>query len=76
MRERGTRQQAQHARGLVKSRFGASFWDGVECEIEALDFADLALFLRADELAIEPRPGFEGALATHLSGLFRTRWSN
>ena len=60
----------------MKARFGASFWDGVEREVEALDIADFALFLGAHELALEPRAGFEGALATHLSGLFRTRWSN
>jgi hypothetical protein len=60
----------------VKARFGASFWDGVEREVEALDLADFALFLDADLLAIQPRSGFEGALAAHLSGLFRTRWSN
>jgi len=76
MRERGTGRQAQHARGLVKARFGASFWDGVEREVEALDEADFALFLGADGSSIEPRAGFEGALAAHLSGLFRTRWSN
>jgi hypothetical protein len=75
MRERGTERQA-YARGLVKSRFGASFWDGVEREIEALDFADLALFLRADRLPLEPRPGFEGALAAQLAARFRGRWSN
>ena len=75
MRDRGAK-QAQHARGLVKARFGASFWDGVEREMEALDIADFALFLGAHELAIEPRQGFEQALSAHLSGLFRTRWSN
>jgi hypothetical protein len=75
MRDRGSN-QAQHARGLVKARFGASFWDGVEREVEALDLADFALFLGAHDLSHEPRPAFEGALAAHLSGLFRTRWSN
>jgi hypothetical protein len=76
MRERGTERQAKHARGLVKSRFGASFWDGVEREIEAFDFADFGLFLRAGELPLESRPGFEGALGGHLAALFRSRWSN
>jgi hypothetical protein len=76
MCERGTGQRAQHARGLVKSRYGASFWDGVEREIEALDTSDFALFLGADRLGIEPRSGFESALYGHLSGLFRSRWSN
>ncbi|HTO09366.1 MAG TPA: hypothetical protein VMR86_20100 [Myxococcota bacterium] len=60
----------------MKARFGASFWDGVEREVEALDLADFGLFLGADRLALEPRPGFEDALSAHLSGLFRTRWSN
>ena len=57
-------------------RFGAQFWEAVECEIEALDAADYALFLGADQLEIEPRPGFERALETHLRGLCRRRWSN
>jgi hypothetical protein len=75
MRERGTG-QAEPARGLVRARFGASFWDAVEREVEALDVADFALFLSADQLALEPRAGFEGALSARLSALFRTRWSN
>jgi len=57
-------------------RFGARFWEAVECEIEALDAADYALFLGADRLEIEPRPAFERALETHLRGLCRRRWSN
>lgn len=64
MSERATRQ------------FGARFWDGVESEVEALDAADYALFLGADQLEIEPRPAFERALLTHLAGLCRRRWSN
>jgi len=58
------------------ARLGASFWDGVEREIEALDWADFALFLGSDELAIEPRPAFARALSSHLQGIFRARWSN
>jgi hypothetical protein len=75
MRERGTSAGAAAAR-TRKSRLGASFWDGVEREIESLDFADFALFLRADRLPFEPRPGFESALSGHLSERVRARWSN
>lgn len=72
MSERKTRQHAQAG----SSRFVARFWDEVESEIEALDPADFALFLGADRLAIEPRPGFERSLETHLRALVRRRWSN
>jgi len=57
-------------------RFGARFWGCVEREIEALDWADLALFLRADRLAIEPRPAFAAGLFGQLQALARRRWSN
>jgi hypothetical protein len=69
------RQRAQHAQGL-EARHGAAFWDGVECEIEALDVADYELFLCAGQLRIEPRPSFARALAGHLASVFRARWSN
>ncbi|MFI5314177.1 MAG: hypothetical protein ACHQ6T_00620 [Myxococcota bacterium] len=61
---------------LRQARHGASFWDGVEREIEALDCADFALFLGADALAIEPRPEFGRALANRLQSVCRARWSN
>jgi hypothetical protein len=57
-------------------RFGGTFWDGVESEIEALDAADFALFLGADRLAIEPRPAFARALEGRLAAVCRARWSN
>jgi hypothetical protein len=79
MSERKVRQHAQavlETRMAGSGRFGASFWDGVESEIEALDPADFALFLRADRLAIEPRHGFERNLETHLRAVVRRRWSN
>jgi hypothetical protein len=77
MSDRGTRQQrAQHARSGSAARLGATFWDGVEQEIEALDWTDFALFMSADELAIEPRPAFARALSSHLRTIFRARWSN
>jgi hypothetical protein len=75
MSERETRVQAQ-SRKAMAGRFGARFWDGVESEIESLDPADLALFLGADRLDIEPRPAFERCLETHLRALGRRRWSN
>ena len=57
--------------------FGASFWDGVESEIEALDPADFALFLGADRLAIEPRPGVRASASRPISGRScGARWSN
>jgi hypothetical protein len=77
MSERGKqRRAAQSARSVSEVRFGTTFWDGVESEVEALDFADFALFLRADQLAIEPRPAFARALSGHLASVFRARWSN
>jgi hypothetical protein len=77
MSERGKeRQTAQRAQGHLEARHGATFWDGVECEIEALDVDDFALFMGADQLAIEPRPAFARALSGHLASLCRARWSN
>jgi hypothetical protein len=77
MSDQGTgRERARHARSASAARLGASFWDGVEQEIEALDWDDFELFLSAGELAIEPRPAFEQALASHLRASFRARWSN
>jgi hypothetical protein len=77
MSERETRAvRALKARSASQSRFGARFWDGVEREIEALEWADLALFLRADRLPIEPRAAFARGLFGQLEGLARRRWSN
>jgi hypothetical protein len=70
------RQRAQHATGSLEARHGATFWDGVEHEIEALDVADFALFMRADGLSMEPRPGFARSLSGRLASLVRARWSN
>jgi hypothetical protein len=64
---------AMHAPG---ARFGARFWDAVECEIEALDEADFAFFLAADRLPIDARAGFGEQLGQSLAGLCRTRFSN
>ena len=75
MSERKNQQHAQ-TRMAGSGRFGASFWDGVESEIEALDAADFSLFLGADRLDIEPRRGFEGNLETQLRAIVRRRWSN
>ena len=68
--------RGRKARGASEPRFGARFWDGVEREIEALDWADLALFLRADRQAIEPRAAFSAGLFGQLRTLARRRWSN
>jgi hypothetical protein len=76
MGERSMQRTAQSVRSHSKVRYGTTFWDAVECEIEALDPADFALFLGADELAIEPRPAFARSLAGHLASLCRARWSN
>jgi len=70
------RQRAQRAPGAREALHGATFWDGVEYEIEALDAADFALFLRANSLPIRPDPGFARSLAGHLGSLCRARWSN
>ena len=66
-------QDSKHAPG---ARFGARFWDAVEVEIEVLDAADFALFQVADQLPIEPRPGYAESLGQSLSGLVRARFSN
>jgi hypothetical protein len=60
----------------VSARFGARFWDAVEYEIDALDAADFELFLEADRLPIEPRPGVSEALAESLAAFCRARFSN
>ena len=61
---------------VIQARYGASFWDSVECEIEAFDAVDYALFVAAGSLPIEPRPEFREALLAHLSRAARTRFSN
>ena len=77
MSERETRPvRPRQARSASEPRFEARFWDGVEREIEALDWADLALFLRAGRLPIEPRPAFSTRLFGQLQTLARRRWSN
>jgi hypothetical protein len=65
-----------HTRYAPAARYGAEFWDAVECEIEALDASDFVDFLAADELPFEPRAGFSRALGESLAGLCRTRFSN
>jgi len=70
-----TKQRTREPGHQVTS-FSTKFWDGVEREIESLDVLDFELFLGADGLAIEPRPGFADALAGRLQALCRTRWSN
>lgn len=68
--------KAQHARQAPGARFGTRFWDAVESEIEALDEADLALFLVADTLPCEPRPGVAESIGASLAALCRARFSN
>ena len=76
MSERETRSvRPVKARSATQPRFGARFWDGVEREIEALDWADLALFMRADRLSIEPRAGYASGLFGQIEAVARRRWS-
>jgi hypothetical protein len=76
MSERAKHKRSQTAQSQWEARLGATFWDGVECEVEALDPGDFALFLGADALEIEPRPAFARSLSRHVAALARTRWSN
>jgi len=70
------RKAEQHTKHAPGARYGAQFWDAVECEIEALDASDLAFFLAADELPLEPSPDFAAALGESLGKLCRARFSN
>ncbi len=73
----GERPAARRTPGAApRAWLEARFWDGVECEIEALDAADFALFLAADRLPCAARPGFAEALAGSLAGVCRARFSN
>ncbi len=45
------------------------FWDAVDKEIEAMDWADFQTFLAADGLPYEPRPSFEVRLRQRLRAL-------
>jgi hypothetical protein len=65
--------QPRHAPG---ARFGARFWEAVECEIEALDARDFALFLAADRLPFAGRPGVFESLLKTLGARCRARFSN
>jgi hypothetical protein len=56
-------------------RYAGGFWDEVEREVEALDWRDLAEFLAAPALPIEPRPGFEEELRAELRLLVRRHFS-
>ena len=58
-----------HARHAPGARYGAQFWDAVECEIEALDASDFAAFVAADDLPIEPRAEFSRGLGESLAAL-------
>jgi len=57
-------------------RFGARFWDAVEYEVEVLDEDDFALFLAADQLPCEVRPGALESIGASLAALCRSRFSN
>lgn len=73
MAENRKAQQPRQAPGL---RFGASFWDAVECEIEALDADDLELFLAGDRLPCQARSGAIESIGATLAALCRARFSN
>jgi len=60
----------------VTTRFGSSFWDGVECELEVLDAADFEDFLAAEALPIQPSEGFREQLSGYLKGLIRSRFAH
>jgi hypothetical protein len=70
------RRAAPQARQAPGARFGASFWDAVELEIEALDADDFALFLAADGLPCRAAPGLRQSLGDSLAALCRARFSN
>ena len=72
----GDSRKAKAMEGVIRARYGASFWDAVEYEIESFDLADYALFVSAGSLPIEPRPGFREALLAHLRAAARARFSN
>jgi len=61
---------------MIRARFGRTFWEGVEREIEAFDASDFADFVAAGDLAIEPRPGFRETLLATLGVAARARFSN
>ncbi len=58
------------------TRFGSTFWDGVEYELEVLDVADLDEFVSADALPIQPSAGFREQLSGYLKGLIRSRFAH
>ncbi len=72
----GENRRAQQPRQAAGLRFGASFWDAVESEIEAPDASDFALFLAADRLPDQARPGAMESIGAVLAALCRARFSN
>jgi hypothetical protein len=61
---------------VIRARYGGTFWDGVERELESFDAADFADFVAADRTPIEPRAAFREALLAHLGIGVRARFSN
>jgi hypothetical protein len=41
---------------VIRARYGQTFWDEVERELESFDASDFAQFVAAGRLRIEPRP--------------------
>lgn len=70
------RKAEQHGKHSPGARYGAQFWDAVECEIEALDASDFTAFVAAGELPLEPSPDFAAGLGESLGKLCRARFSN
>ncbi len=71
--------ESRRAKGTgsaIRARYGQTFWDGVERELESYDASDFALFVAAGQLPIEPRAGFREALLAHLGVAVRARFSN
>lgn len=52
----------------------AAFWDGVEAEVEAIDWCDFADFVAADRLPIDARPEFERELRRSLLSFVRSHY--
>lgn len=61
---------------VIRARYGQTFWDGVEHELESFDASDFAEFVSAGRLPIEPRAGFRESLLAYLGVAVRSRFSN
>ena len=60
---------------LLGPWFSQSFWDDVEYEIETAAADDFEEFEAAEDLSIQPRPGFEADLRERLREYIETRYT-